>query len=133
MRKGLFILAMCVLAGCANKADKAQKAASEFLDAFIANDFQSATHMCSDNFREEFGKTVSDFENLPDQVKQMLKEQCAQVKYEIVSVERIEKSDTFVVNYNIARVQEDTSSFKQQPLASSTMKIVGGKVDRLNK
>ena len=63
----------------------------------------------------------------------MLKEQCSQIKYEIMSVERVEKSDTFVVNYNIARVQQDTSSFQQQPLASSSLKIVGGKVDRLNK
>lgn len=133
MKKGLFILAMCVLAGCANKEEQAQMAAGAFLEAFIANDFQAATQMCSENFKEEFEKSVSDFENLPDQVKQMLKEQCSQVKYEIVSVARIEKSDTFVVNYNIARVQEDTSSFQMQPLASSTLKIVGGKVDRLNK
>ena len=133
MRKGLFILAICMFAGCANKADQAQKVAGSFLEAFIANDFKGATQMCSDNFKEEFGKTVADFENLPDQVKQMLKEQCSQIKYEIMSVERVEKSDTFVVNNNIARVQQDTSSFQQQPLASSSLKIVGGKVDRLNK
>ena len=62
----------------------------------------------------------------------MLKEQCAQLKYEISLVERVGKSDTFNVSYNILKNTPDSSSF-QDPVITSTLKIVGGKVARLNK
>ena len=132
MKKLLFIFAICILAGCANKADKAQKAAEQFLDAYITNDFTAATELCSEDFKELFGKTIKDFESLDPQIKEMLKEQCAQLKYEISLVERVGKSDTFNVNYNILKNTTDSSSF-QYPLITITLKIVGGKVARLNK
>ena len=132
MKKALFIFAICVLAGCASKADKAQKVAEQFLDAYISNDFTAATEMCSDGFKELFGKTVKDFESLDPQIKEMLKEQCAQLKYEISLVERVNKSDTFNISYNIIRVLPDSSSFRDSVMAS-TLKVVDGKVARLNK
>jgi hypothetical protein len=88
--------------------------------------------MCSDSFKELFSKTVKDFESLDPQVKEMLKEQCAQLKYEISLVERVNKSDTFNISYNIIRVLPDSSSFKDSVMAS-TLKVVDGKVARLNK
>lgn len=132
MKKALFIFAICVLAGCASKGDKAQKVAEQFLDAYISNDFAAATEMCSDSFKELFSKTVKDFESLDPQVKEMLKEQCAQLKYEISLVERVNKSDTFNISYNIIRVLPDSSSFRDSVMAS-TLKVVDGKVARLNK
>lgn len=132
MKKLLFIFAICVLAGCASKADKAQNAAQQFLDAYITNDFSAATEMCSDDFKELFGKTIKDFESLDPQIKEMLKEQCAQLKYEITLVERVGKSDTFNVSYNILKSIPDSSSF-QDSVITSTLKVVGGKVAKLNK
>ena len=125
MKKVLFVFALCVLAGCASKTDKAQKAAEEFLGAFLQNDYKTATQLCSDEFQQEFGKTIGDFENLQEPVKQMIKEHCSQLKYEISSVERINKSDTFNVNYNIIKALPDSSSASQQIFAT-TLQVVNG-------
>lgn len=133
MKKVLFIFAMCVLAGCSNKANKAQKAAEEFLDAFLQNDYKRATGLCSVQFQQEFGKSITDFESLNDPVKEMIKEQCAQLKYEITSVERINKSDTFNVNYNILKALPDSSSLSDKHMFSSTLKVVNGEIIQLNK
>lgn len=133
MKKVLFIFAMCVLAGCANKADKAQNTAEEFLDAFLQNDYKRATQLCSSEFQQVFGETIKDFENLQDPVKEMIKEHCAQLKYEITSVERVNKSDTFNVNYDIVKALPDSSSLTSFQVFSSTMQIVKGEVAKLNK
>ena len=133
MKKVFSILALCLLAGCANKADQAQSCADKFLEAFLGNDFDAATQLCSEDFKPEFGKTISNFRNLNGQVRQMLQEQCAQLSYEITAVQRVNKSDTFIVGYNIQRVEQDTAAFRQQELVVSTLRIVDGKVDALNK
>lgn len=133
MKKVLFIFAMCVLAGCANKADNAQKAAEEFLGAFLQNDFKKASQLCSDEFQQEFGRTIKDFENLDNSVKQMITDYCAQLKYEITLVERINKSDTFNVQYNIVKALPDSSSIPSQQMFSTSMQIVKDKIAKLNK
>ena len=133
MKKVLFILALCVMAGCSNKANKAQKAAEEFLDAFLQNDYKTATQLCSEQFGQEFEKSITDFENLNNPIKEMIKEHCAQLKYEIISVERINKSDTFNVNYNILKSLPDSSSLSDKQMFSSTLKVMGGEIIQLNK
>ena len=133
MKKVLFIFAMCVLAGCANKDDNAQKAAEEFLGAFLQNDFKKASQLCSDEFQQEFGRTIKDFENLDNSAKQMITDYCAQLKYEITLVERINKSDTFNVQYNIVKALPDSSSIPSQQMFSTSMQIVKDKIAKLNK
>ena len=63
----------------------------------------------------------------------MLQEQCSQLSYEITAVQRVNKSDTFIVGYNIQRTEPDTAAFRQQELVVSTLRIVDGKVDALNR
>ena len=133
MKKAFSILALCLLAGCANKADQAQNCAGKFLGAFLGNDFDGATQLCSESFKPEFGKTMDNFRNLNSQVKEMIQEQCSQLKYEITSVQRVNKSDTFMVEYNIRRVEPDTAAFRQQELVTGTLRVVGGKIDALNR
>ncbi len=133
MKRVFSILAMCLLAGCAGKADRAQGCAGKFLDAFLKNDFEVATQLCSDGFRPEFSRTIEDFRNLPQQVKEMVQQQCSALEYEILSVERVNKSDTFMVEYNIIRLETDTSAFRQQELVVSVLRVVDGKVDALNR
>ena len=81
MKKVLFIFAICILAGCANKADKAQKAAEQFLDAYITNDFTAATELCSEDFKELFGKTIKVQAQHHQQVLQQVLVQGLQVAY----------------------------------------------------
>ena len=133
MKKVFSILTLCLLAGCADKAGEAQECAGRFLDAYLKNDFEGAVQQCSEKFGEDFGRTVEDFRNLPQNIKEMLQEQCSQLKYEILSVQRVNKSDTFVVEYNILKSEPDTAAFRQQELVSSTLMVVGGKVDALNR
>lgn len=77
---------------------------------------------------------MEDFSKLDDSVKILLKEQCSQLKAEVVSVERVNESDTFSVNYNIVRVCPDSSGVAaEQGLITSTLKVVDGKVASLNK
>ena len=133
MKKVFSILALCLLAGCADKAGQAQGCADKFLDSYLKNDFEGALQQCSEVFRPEFGKTIDDFRNLPQQIREMLQEQCSRLKYEVSEVQRVGKSDTFVVEYNIMRAEPDTAAFKQQELVSGTLRIVNGKVDALNR
>jgi hypothetical protein len=133
MKKVFSVLALALLAGCAGKADKAQGCAGKFLDAFLKNDFEGATQLCSESFRPEFSRTIEDFRNLPEQVSEMVQEQCSALEYEILSVARINKSDTFIVEYNIVRAKPDTAAFRQQELVGSVLRIVDGKVDALNR
>ena len=99
----------------------------------MKNDLEGAALQCSEAFRPEFGKAIEDFRNLPDRVKEMLQEQCSQLRYEISAVQRAGKSDTFIVEYNILRAEPDTSAFRQLELVSSTLRVVGNKVDALNR
>lgn len=133
MKKVFSILAVCLLAGCADKAGQAQECAEKFLAAFLKNDFEGATQMCSDGFGKEFSRTVEDFRKLPQQEKEMVQEQCSALEYEISSVQRINKSDTFIVEYNIKWVEPDTSAFRQQELVESALRIVDGKIDALGR
>ena len=48
-------------------------------------------------------------------------------------MERINKSDTFIVEYNIRPAKPDTSAFRQQELVKGVLRIVDGKVDALNR
>lgn len=133
MKKVFSILAVCLLASCADKASQAQGCADKFLDAFLKNDLEGAAQLCSESFKPEFSRSVEDFRNLPQQVKEMVQEQCSALEYEISLVERINKSDTFIVEYNIRRAEPDTAAFRQQELVESALRIVDGKVDALNR
>ena len=134
MKKLLLLLAVCVLSGCANKAQQAQDSAQGFLDAFLANDFNAAAAFCSDDFKVEFGKAMEDFEKLDDSVKAMVMEQCSQLEMKIRSVERVNESDTFIVSYNIVKCAADSAGAEAlQELVSSELKVVGGKVVSLNR
>lgn len=133
MKRVFSILALCILAGCADKAGQAQGCADKFLDSYLKNDFEGAAQQCSDGFRQEFNKTIEDFRNLSPQVKEMLQEQCSKLEYGITSVQRVNKSDTFIVEYNIQVAEPDSTAFRQQELVSSTLRVVGGKVDALNR
>lgn len=133
MKKVFSILALCLLAGCADKAGQAQGCADKFLDAFLKNDLEGATQLCSESFSPEFGRAIEDFNKLSQQEKEMVQEQCSALAYEILGVERINKSDTFIVEYNIKPAKPDTSAFRQQELVEGALRIVGGKVDALNR
>ena len=134
MKRLLTIVAVCLLASCTGKADKAQSCAQGFLDAFLSNDFNSAASYCTDDFNIDFNQAMEDFSKLDDSVKILLKEQCSQLKAEVVSVERVNESDTFSVNYNIVSVCPDSSGVAaEQGLITSTLKVVDGKVASLNK
>ena len=124
MKKFLFVLAVCVLGGCVNKAQQAQETAQGFLDAFLANDFKAAAAFCSDDFSVDFGKAIEDFEKLDSPVKEMVVEQCSKLKADISSTTRVNESDTFVVRYSIVNSKE---------LISSGLKVVDGKIVSLNK
>ena len=133
MKKVFSILALCLLAGCADKAGQAQDCAEKFLGSYLKNDFEGAAQLCSEGFKPEFSMAIEDFKTLSPQIKEMLQEQCGLLKYEITGVQRVNKSDTFIVDYNICRSEPDTSAFKQLELVKSTLMVVGGKVDALNR
>ena len=75
MKKVFSILALCLLAGCADKAGQAQGCADKFLDSFLKNDLEGAVQMCSESFSPEFGRSVEDFRNLSQQEKEIVQEQ----------------------------------------------------------
>ena len=134
MKKVLSIWALCLrAAGCTEKAGQAQGCADKFLDSFLKNDLDGAVQLCSGNLSPEFSKAIEDFNNLSQQEKEMVQEQCSALVYEILGVERVNKSDTFMVEYNIKPAKPDTSAFRQQELVKGVLRIVDGKVDAFNR
>ena len=132
MKKLLLVVAVTLAVGCTNKANQAQECAQQFLDAFLANEYDAAAKLCSEDFQVDFIKATDDYRNLSDDVKQLLVEQCSSYKAVVTSVERINSSDTFVVNYNIVKPAVDSAAF-EKGIISSSLKIVEGKVQQLNK
>ena len=132
MKKLLLVVAVTLAVGCTNKANQAQECAQQFLDAFLANEYDAAAKLCSEDFQVDVIKATDDYRNLSDDVKQLLVEQCSSYKAVVTSVERINSSDTFVVNYNIVKPAVDSAAF-EKGIISSSLKIVEGKVQQLNK
>lgn len=130
----LAVLAILAITGCTNRAKQAQECAQGFLNAYLENDFNAAASFCTPEFSVEFEKAMADFSNLEVQMQQMLKEQCAQLKANVLSVERVNESDTFTVNYTIVKAFPDsTSNHAAQWQINSTLKVIDGKVLQLNK
>ena len=88
--------------------------------------------MCSEDFKEEFAKATEDYRNLRDDIKSIITQQCSSYRAVVTSVERVNSSDTFVVNYNIVKPAADSTAF-EKGIISSSLKVVEGKVQQLNK
>ena len=122
------------MTGCASSADKARESAEEFLKAFLANDLAGASAMCSEDLGEDFIKAMEDYNSLDESLKEMIHKQCSQLRAGVVSVERLNESDTFKVYYNIIREFPDSAgNCRPQEVISSSLKVVGGKVVSLNR
>lgn len=133
MKKLLLGIAVTFAVGCTNKTNQAQDCAQQFLDAFLANEYEIAAKHCSPEFEQEFSKAVDDYRNLSDDIKNMVVTQCSKLKAVVTSVERVNSSDTFVVNYNIIKAAADSAAVFEEGVITSTLRIVDGKVQKLNK
>lgn len=132
MKKIFLILIAFAAFSCSSKSDEAQRTASDFLAAFLANDYYGAAGYCSEDFEVDFNKILEDFAKLDEPMKGILKEQCSLYQAEILSVEEVNESDTFKVNYQIVKIAPDTASFDSGVAAKNTLTIYDGKVVRLN-
>lgn len=133
MKKLLLVIAATLAIGCSNKTNQAQECAQQFLDAFLANEYDVAAKYCEPEFEKEFSKALDDYRNLSDEIKNMVVTQCSRLKAVVTSVERVNSSDTFVVNYNIVRTAADTTAAFEEGVITSTLRVVDGKVQKLNK
>lgn len=130
MKKILFVLAICLAAGCTSKEKQAQAGAQNFLDAFLANDYNKAAEFCTDDFKIDFDKVLEDFKDLDTNVRALLISECSQYKAEIGAAQSINGTDTFSVNYKIVPVAADENA-ADKGFLSSSLKVVDGKVYRL--
>ncbi len=126
MRKIFFALAICTLAGCTNKEKLAMEGAGNFLDAFLANDYNRAAECCTDEFRPEILKELESFRQLDSNVKALMVSECSQYKAEIDAVENIDDSDTFKVNYRIIKAVAEPQA--NGAFISGSLKVVDGKI-----
>lgn len=132
MKRIFMALALCVAVSCTNKSEVAQNGAQSFLDAFLANDFNTAAACCTEGFQEEFNAATESYRNLDGPIKALLQEECSRYKAEITSVRRVNESDTFLVNYNIVHIAADSLQMKKGAI-NSTLVVVEGKVDKINR
>ncbi len=133
MKKLLLVIAVTLAVGCTNKTNQAQECAQQFLDSFLANEYDSAVMYCAPEFEEEFLKAVDDYRNLSEEIKNMVVTQCSKLKAVVTSVERVNSSDTFIVNYNIIKAVADSTAIFEEGVITSSLRIVDGKVQKLNK
>ena len=130
MKKILAILAAGLIAGCTDVEKVASDNAQNFLDAFLANDYDKAAMMCTDGFKEDFNKVVKDFRELDTNVRALLVNECQQYRAQINSVERVNTSDTFKVEYRIVKAAQDSLSVETEYI-DSNLTLVGDKVSGL--
>lgn len=133
MKKLLLVIAVTLAVGCTNKTNQAQECAQHFLDSFLANEYDSAVKYCAPEFEEEFLKAVDDYRNLSEEIKNMVVTQCSKLKAVVTSVERVNSSDTFIVNYNIIKAVADSTAIFEEGVITSSLRVVDGKVQKLNK
>lgn len=131
MKKILISLAVCLAAGCTNSNNEVQECAQSFLDAYLKNDHAGAAQMCSETFKPQFMQAMETFSNLNPTIKEFIVEECSKYKAEIISVEQLNESDTFNVNYRFVKVSPDSSTFDGMVM-ESTLKVAGGKVIKLH-
>lgn len=132
MKKILIFLAVCLAAGCSNSNKQAQECAQSFLDSYLKNDHNSAAQMCSEAFKPQFMQAMETFANLEPTIKEFIMEECSKYRAEIISVEQLNESDTFNVNYRFVKVSPDSSALADLVM-ESTLKVAGGKVIKLHK
>ncbi len=133
MKKLFLAVAVILAVGCTNKANQAQECAQQFLDAFLANEYETAAKYCAPDFQVDFNRAMEDFNKLSDDIKVMIAQQCGNLEAVVTSVERVNSSDTFVVNYNIVKPAADSTNAIEKGVISSSLRVVGGKVQQLNK
>ena len=130
MKKILAILAAGLLVGCTDVEKQAADNAQNFLDAFLAIDYEKAAQMCTDDFRNDFNRVIKDFKELDTNVKALLLNECQQYRASISSVGRVNKSDTFVVEYKIVKAVPDSLSVQTNSI-NGTLTIAGEKISSL--
>ena len=129
MKKIFLALAVCLAAGCTSKEEIAQAGAQNFLDAFLANDYEKAAGFCTDDFKVNFDRVTEDFRNLDTNVRALLVSECSQYTAKVVAAQNLNGSDTFKVGYKIIKAQASWDSIDN--FITNTLTVVEGKVSRL--
>ncbi len=118
MKKILVVFAAFLAAGCVSKEEKAQAAALQFLDAFLANDYEMAAGCCAEPLRQDLIVATAKFNELDSNVRALLVEECSKYEAEITGAARVGKSDTVCVEYRIGYIE-------------GTLSVMGDKIIRL--
>lgn len=109
---------------CTSKEDKAKEVASGFLDAYTSHNYKGALQMCSPQLQEIFVKIEEDFENLPDDYKEILEREVKNLVSEIESASALGKNgDTVLVCYRLINGCDTAKCY---------LKVVEDKVIALN-
>lgn len=114
-----------LIVGCTSKEDKAKDVATGLLNAYTSHDYETASQMCTPELQEMFAKAQEEFQALPDDLKEILKQESATLETMIESAYVVGESDTVVVSYNLIKNGCDT--------AKCYLQVVKDKVISLNK
>jgi hypothetical protein len=130
MRKLSFILALVIAFSCTNKTEIAKESATNFLNAYINYNYDEAAKFCTPDLCEKIKKSIDDYNNLDESVKNFIAQECSNLTPKITSAEQVGKSDTIIVNYQLVKALNDSTT---TPQITSTLKIANGKIFQLNK
>lgn len=129
MKKIFLALAVYMAVGCTSKEEIAQIGAQNFLDAYLANDYEKAAGFCTDEFKLEFEQVIADFRTLDTNIRALLVTECSKYAAKVVAAECINGSDTFKVGYKIVKSQPTGDSIDN--CFTNTLTVIEGKVNRL--
>ncbi|MBO4557961.1 MAG: DUF4878 domain-containing protein [Bacteroidales bacterium] len=102
--KKIAILSLCALlalCGCTSKADKAGAAASNFLEAFFAMDYDAAAAFCSDEIATLVRDTLEASQYPSEEIRAKVVEASKNTTFKIVSSEADEETGEVTVKYEI--------------------------------
>lgn len=121
----LFIsIAVFVLQGCSS-GQKAENVATDFLKAYLSTDYTKAAEFCTPELAGDFTEAVRDLEELPSDVKDLMKKHTRNYTPDILSVDAPKGCDTVIVSYSIVnQPQADSISTGGETIIEKQLSLV---------
>lgn len=87
-----------LITSCDQSTKEATDTATQFLDAFVSNDFQTTKTLCNETISEIVSHSEEKYNSIPEEIKKEFDELSKNIKYEITGSEKLSK-DSVLIKY----------------------------------
>ena len=131
----LFAVATALLAAC-NRGPKPEEIAQEFLNSYLATDYEKAASYCTPALSQDLLQALEEAEALNDEIKEKIKQHTPNYKAQINSIEITKSKDTVIIAYSIVNGTATDSLTAAKQIITSSLSVIkqpnGWKIGSLN-